>query len=246
MRDYGDSNNDGLIDYQRGADTGLSNQGWKDSEDSIFHADGRFPKGPVALLEVQGYAYAAWRAMAELAVTLDLFRNDVDNFIEQQVYDPLMGIPGFEQHTTWVNVDKARLTGYELDARYRWQATRVGLAIGQTKGEDRNSGEALYGIPARKGVLDLSQGLWQEDLLLGTRITYVASQGEVPADNAVAEYDSYALWDLYLAWQPAMGSLSGLRVDLAVDNLTDRYYRQAWQTLYEQGRNARLGVTYSF
>jgi len=70
MRDYGDSNGDGLIDYQRAADTGLSNQGWKDSEDSIFHADGRFPKGPIALLEVQGYAYAAWQAMAELGEQL--------------------------------------------------------------------------------------------------------------------------------------------------------------------------------
>ena len=66
MRDWGDANGDGLIDYRRAADSGLSNQGWKDSEDSIFHADGRFPKGPVALLEVQGYAYAAWRAMADL------------------------------------------------------------------------------------------------------------------------------------------------------------------------------------
>tara|TARA_R110001606_G_scaffold12306_9_gene53409 strand:+ start:65351 stop:67498 length:2148 start_codon:yes stop_codon:yes gene_type:complete len=66
MRDHGDSNGDGLIDYARAADTGLSNQGWKDSEDSIFHSDGSFPKGPVALLEVQGYAYAAWRAMADL------------------------------------------------------------------------------------------------------------------------------------------------------------------------------------
>lgn len=70
MRDWGDSNGDGLIDYQRAAETGLSNQGWKDSEDSIFHADGRFPKGPVALLEVQGYAYAAWQAMAELGERL--------------------------------------------------------------------------------------------------------------------------------------------------------------------------------
>ena len=42
----GDSNGDGLIDYKRGADTGLANQGWKDSEDSVFHADGRFPVGP--------------------------------------------------------------------------------------------------------------------------------------------------------------------------------------------------------
>ncbi|MGQ2990496.1 MAG: amylo-alpha-1,6-glucosidase [Brevundimonas sp.] len=70
MRDYGDSNGDGLIDYQRAAETGLSNQGWKDSEDSIFHRDGRFPRGPVALLEVQGYAYAAWLAMGELGELL--------------------------------------------------------------------------------------------------------------------------------------------------------------------------------
>jgi glycogen debranching enzyme len=67
MRDYGDVQNNGLIAYQRAAATGLSNQGWKDSEDSIFHSDGRFPTGPSALLEVQGYAYAAWRAMADLA-----------------------------------------------------------------------------------------------------------------------------------------------------------------------------------
>lgn len=70
MRDYGDIRGDGMISYQRGADTGLSNQCWKDSEDSIFHADGRFPKGPVAVLEVQGYAFAAWQAMADLGKVL--------------------------------------------------------------------------------------------------------------------------------------------------------------------------------
>ena len=70
MTNEGDVRGDGLISYQRGADTGLSNQGWKDSEDSIFHTDGRFPKGPIALLEVQGYAFAAWQAMAELAQAL--------------------------------------------------------------------------------------------------------------------------------------------------------------------------------
>lgn len=67
METYGDSNGDGLIDYQRGADTGLANQGWKDSQDSVFHADGSFPEGPIALVEVQGYAFAAYRAMAGLA-----------------------------------------------------------------------------------------------------------------------------------------------------------------------------------
>jgi glycogen debranching enzyme len=64
MMVYGDSDGDGLIDYQRGEESGLSNQGWKDSHDSVFHADGRFANGPIALVEVQGYAFAAYRAMA--------------------------------------------------------------------------------------------------------------------------------------------------------------------------------------
>ncbi|MEI9964757.1 MAG: amylo-alpha-1,6-glucosidase [Caulobacteraceae bacterium] len=67
MDQFGDSDGDGLIDYQRGEETGLANQGWKDSQDSIFHADGSFPEGPIALVEVQGYAFAAYRAMAGLA-----------------------------------------------------------------------------------------------------------------------------------------------------------------------------------
>ena len=37
---------DGFVDYARGRDSGLANQGWKDSEDSVFHADGRIPDGP--------------------------------------------------------------------------------------------------------------------------------------------------------------------------------------------------------
>jgi glycogen debranching enzyme len=57
----------GFLDYARGENSGLANQGWKDSQDSIFHADGRLPKGPIAVVEVQGYVYAALTAMARLA-----------------------------------------------------------------------------------------------------------------------------------------------------------------------------------
>jgi glycogen debranching enzyme len=62
-----DANPNGFLDYARGETSGLANQGWKDSEDSVFHADGRIPPGPIALVEVQGYVYAALRAMASLA-----------------------------------------------------------------------------------------------------------------------------------------------------------------------------------
>jgi glycogen debranching enzyme len=63
-----DANPHGFLDYARGERSGLANQGWKDSEDSVFHADGRIPHGPIALVEVQGYVFAALRAMAELAL----------------------------------------------------------------------------------------------------------------------------------------------------------------------------------
>jgi len=61
-----DANPDGFLTYARAEESGLSNQGWKDSEDSIFHADGAIPRGPVALVEVQGYVYAAFNTMAAL------------------------------------------------------------------------------------------------------------------------------------------------------------------------------------
>ena len=62
-----DSNRDGFVYYARTNRIGLVNQGWKDSIDSIFHADGAMAEPPVALVEVQGYVYAARRAMAWLA-----------------------------------------------------------------------------------------------------------------------------------------------------------------------------------
>ena len=57
----------GFVTYQRAANSGLANQGWKDSFDSVFHADGRIPKGPIALVEVQGYVFAAFHGLAQLA-----------------------------------------------------------------------------------------------------------------------------------------------------------------------------------
>lgn len=57
----------GFLHYSRGERSGLVNQGWKDSHDSVFHEDGSFPRGAVAVVEVQGYAYCALNAMATLA-----------------------------------------------------------------------------------------------------------------------------------------------------------------------------------
>src|SRR5262249_12424117 len=67
MRLYGDADGDGFIEYARVSDTGLVQQGWKDSTDSVFHADGTLAEPPIALCELQGYAYAAWLGASRLA-----------------------------------------------------------------------------------------------------------------------------------------------------------------------------------
>lgn len=67
---FGDRDGDGFIEYERGEESGLANQGWKDSEDSVFHADGTLATGPIALCEVQGYVFAARRGAAQIAEAL--------------------------------------------------------------------------------------------------------------------------------------------------------------------------------
>ena len=63
----GDPDRDGFVEYKRATEQGLANQGWKDSHDAIFHADGQLAEGDIALAEVQGYVYAAKRQTARVA-----------------------------------------------------------------------------------------------------------------------------------------------------------------------------------
>jgi glycogen debranching enzyme len=66
----GDPDGDGFVEYRRASEQGLANQGWKDSYDAIFHADGRLAEGNIALAEVQGYVFAAKQLAARCALRL--------------------------------------------------------------------------------------------------------------------------------------------------------------------------------
>lgn len=72
MDRWGDRDGDGFIEYARRSERGLAHQGWKDSQDAVFHEDGSDATGPIALCEVQGYAYAARVGGARLARLLGL------------------------------------------------------------------------------------------------------------------------------------------------------------------------------
>jgi glycogen debranching enzyme len=70
MDTYGDIDKDGFVEYQRKSRTGLTQQGWKDSYDSVFYRDGVLAAPPIALCEVQAYVYGAKKAAARIAAHL--------------------------------------------------------------------------------------------------------------------------------------------------------------------------------
>lgn len=86
IRDFGDRDGDGFIEYQRLSPHGLAHQGWKDSWNGVTWADGRPVEGPIALIEVQGYVVAAHRARADLA---DLFGDDTAAETHRGIADEL-------------------------------------------------------------------------------------------------------------------------------------------------------------
>lgn len=67
---YGDIDGDGFVEYARHSSKGLVQQGWKDSADSVFYANGVLAEPPIALCEVQGYVFAARRMAAQIALAL--------------------------------------------------------------------------------------------------------------------------------------------------------------------------------
>lgn len=69
IEQYGDMDGDGFVEYQNRMGDGIqiANQGWKDSFDSLNHTDGRPASGDIALVEVQGYVYAAYAQLAAVA-----------------------------------------------------------------------------------------------------------------------------------------------------------------------------------
>jgi hemoglobin/transferrin/lactoferrin receptor protein len=183
----------------------------------------------------------------ELRARVNVFRNDVDDFIDQIVnfvFVPVPGNPGPGGTSFFENVSDARLEGFELELAYdapRWYA-RVGY--GQTRGEDRDSGEPLSSVPADEATLAAGLRWPAQGLSLGWRGRYVAEQDRVPVGGTPTP--SYDLHDLSLSWLPRGFGDERLRVDLGVDNLLDEDYRPHLSVLKGPGRNVKASVALRF
>jgi glycogen debranching enzyme len=176
---YGDRDGDGFIEYQRRSPRGLVQQGWKDSNDSVFHADGRLAEGPIALCEVQAYTYAARLAAAGLAQALG--HDDMTRTLREQAY----ALRERFRARFWcpeIGLYALALDGYKEPCRVRAS----------------NAGHCLFsGIAAPEHALSIARTLGQDTFFTGWGVRTVADRearynpmayhnGSVwPHDNAV-------------------------------------------------------------
>jgi glycogen debranching enzyme len=170
---WGDKDQDGFVEYAGHFGDGLENQGWKDSKDAVFHADGRIPAGPIALAEVQAYVYRCRLAAAEIAERLD--EKDV---AEEQRRKAAALKEAFER-AFWC--DEIGLYAMALDGRKRPCAIRTS-----------NAGQVLVGGMIRQArAAAVVRSLMSTDFFSGWGIRTVA-RGE-PLYNPMA-YHNGSVW----------------------------------------------------
>lgn len=109
--DYGDIDKDGFVEYIRMSERlGLVNQGWKDSHNSMVFADGQLASPPIALSEVQGYAYDAKRRFAELYPDNDLARKVLsDSGLLKDKFNEVFWMPEAEYYAEALDKDKRQV-----------------------------------------------------------------------------------------------------------------------------------------
>jgi glycogen debranching enzyme len=154
----GDPDGDGFVEYKRESEQGLANQGWKDSHDAIFHADGRLASGEIALVEVQGYVYAAKRMAARCARRLG--RSSIAQKLDEQARE----LAERFEATFWcpeIDTYALALDGDKKPCRVRTS----------------NAGQVLFtGIASADRAVRVAEGLLERHFFSGWGIRTVATQ----------------------------------------------------------------------
>jgi glycogen debranching enzyme len=180
--EYGDSDADQFVEYTRHSSKGLIHQGWKDSHDSVFHANGDSAEAAIALCEVQGYVFAARLAAATLAESLDM-----------------------PEKATRLRRQAAELQSKFERAFWLEDLSTYALALDGEKRPCRvrasNAGQCLFsGIASEEHALRVARTMLEDDLFSGWGVRTVSSKeirynpmsyhnGSIwPHDNALIAY----------------------------------------------------------
>lgn len=145
--------------------------------------------------------------------------------------------------STYRNVSRANVDGWEGSIRYdapRWFASIAGSAI---RGKNKTTNGPIDSMPADKLVPTVGAKLHEWDVVAGVSADFVAAQDRVT--TASLRTPGYGTGNVFVAWVPSQEWARGLRVDAAVNNVFDRYYRNNLATTPEPGRDFRLSVAYA-
>ena len=172
---------------------------------------------------------------------LAYFRNRVDDFIEFVTNDRTQ-----PSEARAVNVQKALIHGIEAELHWIFMTgLDVWASYTDIRGDDiteEDAHEPLASIQPRKAVIGVSYTRLPWDVTVGGRVRIVAGQDRVPED--VDRTPGYSVYDLFATWQPYAGPLQGFRVDLGVDNLTDKEYQRHLAGIPEAGINPKATISY--
>ncbi len=163
IEDYGDRDGDGYVEYQRTLARGLANQGWKDSWDGVRYRDGRVATAPLALCEVQGYVYAAYRARAAIARRLGdqvlALRHDRRADELQARFDRDFWLAGPEWFAVALDPDKGPVDSLASNMGHcLWSGIvrpeRAGAVVAHLLGDDMWTGWGIRTLSSSDGGYD--------------------------------------------------------------------------------------------
>jgi glycogen debranching enzyme len=170
---FGDPDGDGLVEYIRRTPEGLVQQGWKDSQDSVFHDTGILAEPPIALCEVQAYVYAAKHQLAELAGELGYERRAVE--LAQQA----AALRDRFERLFW----SEELSAYVIALDGGKQPCRV---------RSSNAGHCLFGrIASPERARAVARALTSEDMFSGWGVRTVSAAA--PRYNPIS-YHNGSVW----------------------------------------------------
>ncbi|WP_299772484.1 TonB-dependent receptor [uncultured Pseudoteredinibacter sp.] len=202
-----------------------------------------------------------WTNSDKLSLKLNIFRNDIADFITKEYTDP--DFPD----GTFINANSVKLSGLEAKADYSFSDYLISASYGQTKGQDKLSGQYLFDMPSDKIRLSFDWNISNE---ISSRIGlihafknhrvpvegwYSASRGApIEYGTLPSKFDqsakSWTTLDWSMRYEPE--NVPGLAFNLSATNLTNKYYtirtynEERPEKYYEAGRSFNLAFDYKF
>lgn len=216
--------------------------------DELYSSDGRGTAGRTPSLNLDketattvelGVTYQTTGLIGvddSLTAKATLFHNDLKDLIAVNPSGSV-NMPYFR------NINAAEIWGAELEAAYeagRWFGQ---LAYSNVRSKDKATGLTLADTPAENLALTLGMKFPDQGLRAGWRVQ--GSNGITTASSTTSA-TGYALHDVFLSWQPTGGALEGMQLDLEVENMFDRDYRNNLSLDQGVGRNVKISRAKAF